>query len=41
VDRSLAGNAHRYAIQPAQADAVHGALAYARTVAEGSVAAGA
>jgi glucosamine kinase len=40
VDRNLSGNAHRYAIQPAQADAVHGALAYARAVAEG-VAAGA
>ena len=30
VDRNLAQNAHRYQIQPAQADAVHGALAYAR-----------
>ena len=33
VDRNLAGNAHRYAIQPARADAVHGALAYARALA--------
>jgi glucosamine kinase len=30
VDRNLAQNAHLYRIQPAQADAVHGALAYAR-----------
>ncbi|HEX6909550.1 MAG TPA: BadF/BadG/BcrA/BcrD ATPase family protein [Longimicrobium sp.] len=30
VDRNLAQNAHQYRIQPAQADAVHGALAYAR-----------
>ncbi|HST61586.1 MAG TPA: BadF/BadG/BcrA/BcrD ATPase family protein [Longimicrobium sp.] len=35
VDRNLAQNAHRYQIQPAQADAVHGALAYARGVAAG------
>lgn len=33
VDRNLAQNAHRYQIQPAQADAVHGALAYARALA--------
>jgi glucosamine kinase len=32
VDRNLAQNAHRYQIQPAQADAVHGALAYARAL---------
>lgn len=35
VDRNLAQNAHRYRIQPPQADAVHGALAYARGVAAG------
>ncbi|HVH12225.1 MAG TPA: BadF/BadG/BcrA/BcrD ATPase family protein, partial [Longimicrobium sp.] len=33
VDRNLAQAAHRFRIQPAQADAVHGALAYARAVA--------
>jgi glucosamine kinase len=32
VDRNLAQNAHRYRIQPARADAVHGALAYARAL---------
>jgi glucosamine kinase len=36
VDRNLAQNAHRYQIQPAQADAVHGALAYARGLAPGA-----
>jgi glucosamine kinase len=36
VDRNLAQNAHRYQIQPAQADAVHGALAYARGLAAGA-----
>jgi glucosamine kinase len=33
VDRNLAQNAHLYRIQPARADAVHGALAYARALA--------
>lgn len=32
VERNLAQNAHRYSIQPARADAVHGALAYARAM---------
>lgn len=41
VDRSLAQNAHRYRIQRAQADAVHGALAYARALVDGEVPAGA
>ena len=41
VDRQLAQNAHRYRIQPARADAVHGALSYARTMAGGGVPAGA
>jgi glucosamine kinase len=41
VDRQLAQNAHRYRIQPAQADAVHGALAYARALVDGEVPAGA
>jgi glucosamine kinase len=39
VDRNLAQNAHLYRIQPARADAVHGALAYARALVEGGVAA--
>jgi glucosamine kinase len=38
VDRNLAQNAHQYRIQPAQADAVHGALAYARGLAAGDAA---
>ena len=33
VDRALASNPHRFRIQPAAADAVHGALAYARELA--------
>jgi glucosamine kinase len=41
VDLSLSQNAHRYRIQPAQADAVHGALAYARAMVGGEVPAGA
>jgi glucosamine kinase len=41
VDLQLAQNAHRYRIQPAQADAVHGALAYARAMVDGQVPAGA
>jgi len=32
VDRELAHSAYRYRIQPARADAVHGALAYARAL---------
>lgn len=36
VDRNLAQNAHQYRIQPAQADAVHGALAYARALVDGA-----
>lgn len=32
VDRNLAQNAHAYRIQPARADAVHGALSYARAL---------
>ena len=39
VDRNLAQNAHLYRIQPAQADAVHGALAYARALVNGGAAA--
>lgn len=41
VERNLAQNAHRYGIQPARADAVHGALSYARALVHGEVAAGA
>lgn len=41
VDLQLAQNAHRYRIQPARADAVHGALAYARGMVTGEVPAGA
>ena len=40
VDRNLAQNAHAYRIQPAEADAVHGALAYARALVDGGVGAG-
>ena len=36
VDRNLAQNAHRYRIQPARADAVHGAIAYARALLGGA-----
>jgi hypothetical protein len=37
VERNLAQNAHRYSIQPARDDAVHGALAYARALVAGEV----
>lgn len=37
VDLQLSQNAHRYRIQPAQADAVHGALAHARGMVTGQV----
>ncbi len=37
VERNLAQNAHRYRIQSAAADAVHGALAYARAMVDGEV----
>jgi glucosamine kinase len=41
VERNLAQNAHRYSIQPPRADAVHGALSYARAMTAGEVPAGA